>query len=139
MTDLTKLTLIDAKDGLLKKTFSSVELTQAHIDKIEKNAHLNAYITCAFDSALHQAKQADDRYTIGESRTLDGLPLGIKDLFCTKDIRTTAASNILYNFIPPYESTVTQNLLDAGAVFLGKLNMDEFAMGSANLTSAFGP
>lgn len=139
MTDLTKLTLCGAKDGLLKKQFTSVELTQAHIDKIGKNTHLNAYITCAFDLALHQAAQADTRYTTGESKKLDGLPLGIKDLFCTKGVRTTAGSNILHNFVPPYESTVTHNLLNAGAVFLGKLNMDEFAMGSANLTSAFGP
>lgn len=139
MTDLTQLTLKDAKEGLLKKSFSSVELTQAHIDHIERNTHLNTYITHTFDHALTQAKQSDARYTTGTAKVLDGLPLGIKDLFCTKGLRTTAGSNILANFVPPYESTVTQNLLDEGAVFLGKLNMDEFAMGSANLTSAFGP
>lgn len=139
MTNLTSLTLCAAKEGLLKKHFTSVELTQAHIDAIEKNKNLNAYITCSFDRALDQARKADARYATGESQKLDGLPLGIKDLFCTKDIRTTAGSHSLYNFIPPYESTVTQNLLNEGAVFLGKLNMDEFAMGSANLNSAFGP
>lgn len=139
MTDLTKLTLTDAKNALLRKECSSRELTHAHIEKIEKNRRLNAYITDSFDLALTQAKEADARYQRGNAKALDGLPLGIKDLFCTKGVRTTAASKILHNFIPPYESTVTQNLLDVGAVFLGKLNMDEFAMGSANLTSAFGP
>lgn len=138
-TELTSLTLVEARDGLKAKTFSSLELTQAHIDRIEKTRSLNAYVTDSFDVALSQAKEADARYAAGESKKLDGLPLGIKDLFCTKDIRTTACSKILDGFIPPYESTVTQNLLDAGAVFLGKLNMDEFAMGSANLTSSFGP
>ncbi len=139
MTDLTKLTLTDAKKGLESKAFSSVELTQAHIDKIEKKSDLNAYITCNFDDALACAKEADMRYASGKAKELDGLPLGIKDLFCTKGLRTTAGSKILHNFVPPYESTVTQNLIDAGAIFLGKLNMDEFAMGSANLTSFFGP
>ncbi len=139
MTDLTKLTLTAAKKGLASKAFTSVEITQAHIAKIEKNRALNAYITDNFEGALAQAKEADARYEKGNAGKLEGLPLGIKDLFCTKGLRTTAASKILGNFVPPYESTVTQNLLDAGAVFLGKLNMDEFAMGSANLTSAFGP
>ncbi len=139
MTHLNKLTLTDAKKGLETKQFSSVEMTQAHIDQIEKTRHLNAYITDNFEGALNQAKESDARYAQGKAEKLDGLPLGIKDLFCTKDIRTTAGSKILSNFVPPYESTVTKNLLSAGAVFLGKLNMDEFAMGSANLTSAFGP
>jgi len=139
MTDLNKLTLLDAKKGLEMKKFSSVELTQDHISKIEKTRHLNAYVTDCFESALTQAKESDARYTNDKAGKLEGLPLGIKDLFCTKGIRTTAGSKILDNFIPPYESTVTKNLLNAGAVFLGKTNMDEFAMGSSNLTSYFGP
>lgn len=139
MTNLTSLTLTEAKDGLKSKKFSSKEITKAHIEKIEQTRALNAYVTDSFDVALKQAELSDLRYGKNEDKKLDGLPLGIKDLFCTKDIQTTACSKILSGFIPPYESTVTQNLLDEGAVFLGKLNMDEFAMGSANLTSCFGP
>lgn len=139
MTELTSFTLTEAKEGLSSKKFSSREITQAHIERIEKTRGLNAYVTDSFDVALSQADAADARYTSGSAKKLDGLPLGIKDLFCTKDIQTTACSKILSGFVPPYESTVTQNLLDEGAVFLGKLNMDEFAMGSANLTSCYGP
>ena len=103
------------------------------------NKHLNAYVLPTPDVALRQAKDSDARLAKGEARPLEGLPLGIKDLYCTKGVRTTACSGILDGFTPTYESTVTQNLWDAGAVMLGKLNCDEFAMGSSNETSCFGP
>jgi aspartyl-tRNA(Asn)/glutamyl-tRNA(Gln) amidotransferase subunit A len=139
MTDLTALTLTDARDGLKKKAFSAVELTDAFIKAIEAgNKHLNAYVLPTPDHARTMAKASDARLAKGDARPLEGIPLGHKDLFCTNGIRTTACSNILGNFIPPYESTVGQNLWDAGAVLLGKLNNDEFAMGSSNETSAFG-
>lgn len=137
-TDLTDLTLIEAKTGLLNKKFSSQELTQAFIDNMQAQKNLNAYITETPELALEQAKASDNRINEGKAGPLEGLPLGIKDLFCTKEVRTTAGSKTLENFIPPYESTVTQNLWDAGAIMLGKTNMDEFAMGSSNLTSYFG-
>ncbi|MGE5547445.1 MAG: Asp-tRNA(Asn)/Glu-tRNA(Gln) amidotransferase subunit GatA [Solirubrobacterales bacterium] len=139
MTDLTKLTIAEAKDGLAKGAFSAVELTQAHIDAMAAKRALNAYITETPDLALEQAKASDARRQAGTHGSLDGIPLGIKDLFCTKDVLTTAASHILDGFKPPYESTVSANLLKAGAVALGKLNLDEFAMGSANITSYYGP
>lgn len=139
LNELCNLTLTEAKEKLLKKQISSVELTNAFIDAIEKRRYLNAYITNIPEIAIEQAKKSDKKLAVGEGGILEGLPLAIKDLFCTKNIRTTCASKMLENFIPPYESTVTQNLLDEGAVFLGKTNMDEFAMGSANLTSYFGP
>ena len=139
MTDLTKLTLADARDGLAKKKFSATELTDAFITAIDKaNTALNAYVLPTPEHARAQAKDSDRRIATGKARPLEGLPLGNKDLFCTKDIRTTACSKILDDFKPPYESTVGQNLWDAGAVMLGKLNNDEFAMGSSNETSAFG-
>jgi aspartyl-tRNA(Asn)/glutamyl-tRNA(Gln) amidotransferase subunit A len=139
MTDLTALTLTQARKGLRKKDFSSVELTQAFLRRMESLRHLNAYITETPDQALQQAKTSDQKLSQNQTGLLEGLPLGIKDLFCTKGIRTTSGSKILENFVPPYESTVSENLLKEGAVFLGKTNMDEFAMGSANITSAFGP
>ena len=140
MTDLTKLTLAEAREGLAKKRFSAAELTQAFLGAIEAgNAHLNAYVLPTPERALAQAKASDARLGKGNARPLEGLPLGIKDLYCTKGVRTTAGSNILQGFTPTYESTVTQNLWDAGAVMLGKLNCDEFAMGSSNETSCFGP
>lgn len=139
MTTLNQLTLTAARDGLLKKEFSAVELTQAHLTAMEKQRHLNAYVTETPELALEMAKSSDQRIAQGKAGVLEGLPLGIKDLYCTKGVRTTASSRILDNFVPTYESTVTQNLWDAGAVMLGKLNMDEFAMGSANLNSIFGP
>lgn len=139
MTKLTCLTLSEAQKGLRAKHFSAVELTQAFIQRMAEKRDLNAYITETPDHALKQANVSDQLLAKGEGRLLEGLPLGIKDLFCTRGIRTTAGSKILGNFLPPYESTVTDNLLKAGAVFLGKTNMDEFAMGSANVTSAFGP
>ncbi|MFN3744786.1 MAG: Asp-tRNA(Asn)/Glu-tRNA(Gln) amidotransferase subunit GatA [Hyphomicrobiaceae bacterium] len=140
MTDLTKLTLAEARDGLAAKKFSASELTRAFLDAINKaNPHLNAYVLPTPDHALAQAKASDERLAKGQARPLEGLPIGNKDLFCTKGIRTTACSRILDDFKPTYESTVGQNLWDAGAVMLGKLNNDEFAMGSSNETSAFGP
>lgn len=138
MSDLTKLTLQQAIEGLKAKTFSSLELTSAFIQNIEAKSNLNAFITTTFDLAKEQAKASDARISNGTARDLEGIPLAFKDLFCTKNIRTTSASKMLENFVPTYESTVTQKLLDAGAVCLGKLNMDEFAMGSANTTSYFG-
>ena len=140
MTDLTRLTLAEARDGLTAKDFTSTELTRAFVDAIDKaNPHLNAYVLPTPDHALAQAKASDIRLAKGDARPLEGLPIGNKDLFCTKGIRTTACSRILDDFKPTYESTVGQNLWDAGAVMLGKLNNDEFAMGSSNETSCFGP
>ncbi|MBN9259275.1 MAG: Asp-tRNA(Asn)/Glu-tRNA(Gln) amidotransferase subunit GatA, partial [Hyphomicrobium sp.] len=135
MTDLTKLTLAEARDGLVAKKFSATELTQAFIKAIDAaNPHLNAYVLTTPEHALAQAKTSDERLAKGEARPLEGLPIGNKDLFCTYGIRTTACSRILDDFKPRYEATVGQNLWDAGAVMLGKLNNDEFAMGSSNET-----
>lgn len=139
MTDLTDLTLAAALDGLKSKQFSSVEITQAFLSAMEKARILNAYVVETPEKALEMAKASDARIAKGEGGKLEGAPLGIKDLYCTKGVRTTACSNILGEFTPTYESTVTQNLWDEGAVMLGKLNMDEFAMGSSNETSRFGP
>jgi aspartyl-tRNA(Asn)/glutamyl-tRNA(Gln) amidotransferase subunit A len=140
MSDLTKLTLKDAVDGLKAKTFSSEELTRAFVSNIEaSNPKINAYVEVTADKAIEMAKASDAKLAKGEGGDLEGAPLGIKDLFCTEGVQTTAGSNMLRGFIPPYESTVTSNLWREGAVMLGKLNMDEFAMGSANETSAFGP
>jgi aspartyl-tRNA(Asn)/glutamyl-tRNA(Gln) amidotransferase subunit A len=140
MTDLTKLTLAEARDGLIARSFTSVELTRAFLGAIESaNPHLNAYVLPTPEHALAQAEASDKRLAQGSARPLEGLPLGHKDLFCTNGIRTTACSRILGDFKPAYESTVGQNLWDAGAVMLGKLNNDEFAMGSSNETSCFGP
>jgi len=139
MTDLTKLTLAGALDGLAAKDFSSREITQSFVDAIAAaNPAINAYVVETPDKALAMADASDARIAAGEAGKLEGAPLGIKDLYCTKGVRTTACSNILAEFTPTYESTVTQNLWDAGAVMLGKLNMDEFAMGSSNETSRFG-
>ncbi|MBI1251022.1 MAG: Asp-tRNA(Asn)/Glu-tRNA(Gln) amidotransferase subunit GatA [Alphaproteobacteria bacterium] len=142
MTDLTALSLIAALDGLAKKTFSSEELTNAFLDAIDKaNPHLNAYVVVTHDKARAMAKASDARRAKKGAAlgALEGAPLGIKDLFCTEGVRTTACSNILGEFTPTYESSVTANLWREGAVMLGKLNMDEFAMGSSNETSRFGP
>ena len=140
MSDLTDLTLAEARDGLKAKSFSATELTKAHIEAIDAaNPALNAYVLATPEHALAQAKEADARLAKGEARPLEGLPLGNKDLFCTNGVRTTACSKILGDFTPTYESTVGANLWNAGAVMLGKLNNDEFAMGSSNETSAFGP
>jgi len=139
MSNLTSLTLKAALEGLEAKSFSSEELTQAHVEAVAAAKPLNAFVLETPEKAAEMAKAADARRAKGEAGPLDGVPLGIKDLFCTKGVRSTACSKILGNFIPPYESTVTANLWRDGAVMLGKLNMDEFAMGSSNETSAFGP
>src|SRR5262245_17538818 len=139
MNDLTRLTLAQAREGLAAKRFSATELTAAFLQAIEaSNKSLNAYVLATPEHALAQAKASDARLAKGEARPLEGLPLGNKDLFCTEGIRTTACSKILDDFKPTYESTVGANLWNAGAVMLGKLNNDEFAMGSSNETSAFG-
>ena len=139
MSNLTKLTVKQTLDGLKDKKFSASEVTSDYIKNIEENRNLNAFITENFENAKKQAKICDEKIASGKAGDLEGIPLGIKDLFCTKDIRTTSGSKMLENFIPPYESTVTQKLLDAGSINIGKLNMDEFAMGSGNTTSYFGP
>lgn len=139
MTQLSKLTIAETLDGLKNKQFSAVEVVEAYLKSMEDHRRLNAYVLETPEIALKQAKEADMRYADGTNKALDGIPMGIKDLFCTKGIRTTACSHILDNFVPQYESTVTQNLLDAGISILGKLNMDEFAMGGSNETSYFGP
>src|SRR5262249_22057178 len=131
--------IAEARDGLRKKSFSARELTDAHITAVEKGRSLNAFITETPELARKMAAESDKRIASGEARPLEGLPPGIKDLLCTKDVLTTAGSHILHGFKPPYESTVTRNMWDAGAVMLGKLNMDEFAMGSSNETSYYGP
>jgi aspartyl-tRNA(Asn)/glutamyl-tRNA(Gln) amidotransferase subunit A len=140
LSELTKLTLAEAREGLKSKSFTAKELAQAFIDAIEAgNPALNAYVATTAERALAQAAESDARIARGEARPLEGLPLGVKDLFCTRGVHSQACSRILDGFEPTYESTVTQNLWDAGAVMLGKLNMDEFAMGSSNETSYYGP
>src|ERR1700735_2196477 len=139
MSDLTALTLAQARDGLRQKEFSATELADAHLAAIAKGQALNAFVLETPDRPREMAQAADARLAKGEGGPLEGLPLGIKDLFCTAGVRTTACSHILENFVPPYESTVTSNLWRDGAVLLGKLNNDEFAMGSSNETSYFKP
>jgi aspartyl-tRNA(Asn)/glutamyl-tRNA(Gln) amidotransferase subunit A len=139
MTALTDLTIAEAREGLRKKTFSAKELARAHVEAMEKARDLNAFITETAERALDDAGKADARLAKGDGRLLEGVPLAIKDLFCTEGVLTTAASHILDGFTPPYESTVTANLWNAGAVMLGKTNLDEFAMGSSNTTSYYGP
>jgi aspartyl-tRNA(Asn)/glutamyl-tRNA(Gln) amidotransferase subunit A len=139
MTDPTSLTLADARDRLRKRELSAVELAKAHLAAMAKARTLNAFVLETPDQALAMAKQADARLKAGAARPLEGIALGIKDLFATKDVRTTAGSRILDNFVPTYESTVSAQLWRDGAVMLGKLNNDEFAMGSSNETSCFGP
>ena len=140
MSDPTDLTIADARKALKAKELSAEELTRAHLDAIERaNPSLNAYVLATPERALEMAKESDQRLGRGEAGPLEGIPLGIKDLFATKGVRTTACSHILDGFTPTYESTVTANLWAAGAVMLGKLNNDEFAMGSSNETSHYGP
>jgi aspartyl-tRNA(Asn)/glutamyl-tRNA(Gln) amidotransferase subunit A len=140
MTKLTGLTLKAALDGLNAKAFSAEELAREHVAAIEAvNPSLNAYVLTTPDKAIADAKASDARRAKGEAGPLDGAVIGVKDLFCTEGVRTTAGSKIIGNFVPPYESTVTANLWRDGAVMLGKLNMDEFAMGSSNETSFWGP
>jgi aspartyl-tRNA(Asn)/glutamyl-tRNA(Gln) amidotransferase subunit A len=138
VTALTDLTIAGMKAGLAKRDFSAVELTEAHISAMEAARHLNAYIVETPEIARVQAAAADRALANAEAGPLAGIPLGIKDLFCTEGVQTTAGSKILEGFIPQYESTVSGKLLADGAVMLGKLNMDEFAMGSSNETSAYG-
>ncbi len=139
MSDLTKLTLDAALTGMANGEFSSVEITKAHIDAIKDAGKLNAFITDTHDLALEQAAASDARRAKGEAGLLEGAPLGVKDLFCTTGVRTTACSKILGDFTPTYESSVTANMKADGMVMLGKLNLDEFAMGSSNETSFYGP
>ena len=137
--NLTELGIKEVRDLLNKKEISATELTNAYIQNIEDSSKLNAFIEKTFNKALMQASEADKIIGTDSQKSLCGIPLGIKDLFCCKDVKTQAASNILANFVPPYESTITQKLWDEQAIMLGKLNMDEFAMGSSNETSAYGP
>jgi len=138
MTKLTDLTVAAALDGLAKGSFSAKELTQAHLDAMAAARNLNAYITETPEKALRMAEASDQRRRTGKAGAMEGIPLAIKDLFCTEGVLTTAGSHILHGFKPTYESTVTTNLWKAGAVMLGKVNMDEFAMGSSNMTSYHG-
>ena len=139
MSDLLGLNAVAARDALDKKAISAVELVTAYLGAAEATAGLNNYVALTADHALAMAAESDMRIASGAAGLLEGLPIGVKDLFCTKGIGSTACSNILKGFMPPYESTVTANLWEAGGVMLGKLNCDEFAMGSGNETSAFGP
>jgi aspartyl-tRNA(Asn)/glutamyl-tRNA(Gln) amidotransferase subunit A len=139
MTGLTELTLTDAREGLSRKKFSAEELAKAHIEAMEQARALNAFILETPEKALEMARASDARISKGSAGPLEGIPLGIKDLYCTEGVQTTAGSRILEGFVPTYESTVTANLWRDGAVMLGKLNLDEFAMGSSNETSYSGP
>ena len=138
MSDLLSLTAVEARAALDKKSISAVELTTAYLGAAKATAGLNNYVALTSEKALEMAGQSDQRIAAGKAGLLEGLPIGVKDLFCTKGVTSTACSNILKGFVPHYESTVTSNLWAAGGVMLGKLNCDEFAMGSANETSAFG-
>ncbi len=139
MSDLTTLKIAEARDLLRKGDLTARELTEAHIAAVDAADSLNAYIEKTPEIALGQADAADARIKVGNAKGMTGIPIGIKDLFATKGVHTQACSHILDGFKPEYESTVTQNLWDDGAVMLGKLNMDEFAMGSSNETSYYGP
>ncbi|MBM3560532.1 MAG: Asp-tRNA(Asn)/Glu-tRNA(Gln) amidotransferase subunit GatA, partial [Alphaproteobacteria bacterium] len=136
---LTGLTLAAARDKLRAREIGAAELTRVHLEAMAAARDLNAYVLETPERALAMADAADRRLKAGEALPLDGLPIAVKDLFATEGVRTTACSRILGGFTPTYESTVTAKLWAAGAVMLGKVNMDEFAMGSANITSAFGP
>lgn len=138
MSDLTKLTLSDAREKLRNKDITAVELAEAHLVAIKQTEGLNAFILTTEEKAIEMAKASDAKLAKGEGGILEGIPVGVKDLFCTKDVRTTASSKILGDFTPTYESTVTANMWADGAVLLGKLNCDEFAMGSSNETSFYG-
>ncbi|MHC2019617.1 Asp-tRNA(Asn)/Glu-tRNA(Gln) amidotransferase subunit GatA [Methylobacterium sp. CM6247] len=138
MTQINELTLAEARDGLKAKDFSATDLAKAHLAAMEKARGLNAYLLETPERALQMAEVSDAKIASGEARPLEGLPLGVKDLFCTHGVATTAGSKILEGFQPHYESAVTHNLWRDGAVMLGKLNLDEFAMGSSNETSAYG-
>ena len=138
MTDLVKLKITEALDLLKKREITATDLTDAHIAQMEKHKDLNAYTEVTKDLAISQAKISDENYTEGNTKKLEGIPIAMKDLFCTNGVITTAGSKMLENFVPTYESTVSRNIASHGSVMLGKTNMDEFAMGSANITSHFG-
>ena len=138
-TGLTDLTIAETRDGLKAKKFSATEIARAHIKAVEQARHLNAFVTETPERALKDAAASDARIARGDMRPMEGVPLAIKDLFCTKGVLTTAGSHVLDRFKPPYESTVTAQLWRDGATMLGKVNMDEFAMGSSNTTSYYGP
>src|SRR6185436_3403265 len=139
MSELTALTLAQARAGLQRREFSAGELAEAHLQQMEAARVLNAYVVETPDRARAMAAASDARLSSGAARPLEGIPLALKDMFATKDVRTTACSHILDNFVPTYESTVSASLWRDGAVMLGKLNNDEFAMGSSNESSYFGP
>ena len=136
MSDIIDLTLVELVDKIKKKEISSKEVTSAYVERSQKSKKLNTYVTEDFENALKKADNFDKNPNY--EKKLPGIPIAVKDLFCTKNLRTTAGSKILGNFIPTYESTVTENLWNAGSILLGKLNCDEFAMGSSNETSFFG-
>jgi len=136
MSDITSQSLSSLVKNIKEKKLSSEEVTTAFVNRSEKSKELNSYITEDFSNAIDKAKKFDEKPNL--DLKLPGIPMAVKDLFCTKDIRTTAGSKILENFIPTYESTVTQNIWNEGAILLGKLNCDEFAMGSSNETSFYG-
>src|SRR6267142_1778200 len=138
MAALTDLTIAQLATAMAKKEASAVEVADAHLAKLDEHRALNAFITETPEKAREMARASDARRAAGTAGLLEGVPLAIKDLFCTEGVRTTAASHILKGFVPPYESTVTANLWKAGAVMVGKTNLDEFAMGSSNMTSHFG-
>ena len=139
MTKLNEYSLSAAKKALIAKEFTAKELTESCLNAIDAHQDLNAYITVTAEQAMEMAKRSDEKISKGEAGILEGLPLGIKDLFCTKGVHSASCSHILNGFQPTYESTVTSNLWRDGAVMLGKTNMDELAMGSANVTSYYGP
>lgn len=139
MTELTKLTLSEARDALHNGDITSAEITEAHLSAIDDAKELNCFIEVTRDQAMNMANKADATIKAGNAKAMTGIPIGIKDLYCTKGVHSQSASHILDGFKPEYESTVTQNLWDDGAVMLGKTNMDEFAMGSSNENSHYGP
>ena len=138
MADLTDLTVAEIRDGVAAGSFSAREVAQAFNAAVEAGRSLNAYIVETPERALAAADAADTARARGDLKPLSGVPLGMKDLFCTEGVQTTAASHILEGFVPTYESTVSDRLWQAGAGMLGKLNLDQFAMGSSNETSHFG-
>ncbi|KAF8818323.1 Asp-tRNA(Asn)/Glu-tRNA(Gln) amidotransferase subunit GatA [Rickettsia endosymbiont of Cardiosporidium cionae] len=138
MSELTKLSIVETLKKLKNKDFSVKELITAHIEQISKHKPLNCYITTNFEQALLQAEKSDQRYLSNSARKLEGIAIAVKDVFCTKGIRTTAGSKMLDNFVPTYESTVSNKILSEGSIILGKANMDEFSMGSSNTNSYFG-
>src|SRR5215217_9793157 len=139
MTELTSLTVAEARDGLKRRAFSATELADAHLAAMERAKTLNAFVHETPDRARTMAQASDRRLAQGDARPLEGIPIAVKDMFCTEGVRTTACSHILDRFVPTYESTVTAQLWRDGAVMLGKTNNDEFAMGSSNESSYFGP